>query len=65
MKSLPEFSEKELLLELIIANHLLLTCAKGLEYSPQEKLAARAYLKAVVEEVERRKDLQFEQQHAA
>lgn len=65
MTCLLQLTQKELLMELIVANHVLLTCAKDVEASRQEKLAAREYLKSVVEEIERRKELQLEQQHAA
>jgi hypothetical protein len=64
MKIPRELTRKELLIELIAANHLYLTCAKSQDSSRDEKLAARAYLKAIVEEIERRKDLALEQKAA-
>jgi hypothetical protein len=64
MKTLPEFTKSELLLELIVANHLLLSCAKSPHSSREEKLAARAYLKAIVEEIERRRDIELQQEAA-
>jgi hypothetical protein len=64
MKTMPELTRTELLIELILANHLLLTCVKSKDSSRDEKLAARAYLKAIVEEVERRRDLELQQEAA-